>query len=96
MNQRKILFSGLMIALFGAALGLVLANLFDPPYTSKHYRKIERIYVIVGGAGGFLYGASISAVSQLKDLQEERDKKIIAARHHKKESESQAGRSPSQ
>ncbi len=80
MNQRKILFSGITVALLGAALGLVLSTLFDPPYTSKHYRHIRRIYVIAGGAGGFLYGASVSAVQQLKELQEARDKRIKSAR----------------
>lgn len=80
MNQRKIFFSGITTALIGAALGLIFATLFDPPYESKHYRHIQRIYIIVGGAGGFLYGSSISAVKQLKEIQEARDEKILAER----------------
>ncbi len=80
MKKRKILVSGLVMAVVGSGLGFVLAALFDPPYTSRHYRNIRRVYVIVGGAGGFLYGASISTVKQLKDQQDQRDRDIIAAR----------------
>jgi hypothetical protein len=86
MNKRRVFFSGLVMGLVGVGLGLVLATLFDPPYESKHYRHIQRIYLIVGGAGGFIYGASISAVQQLKEIQEQRDQQIIASRrpqHHK-------------
>jgi len=94
MNKRKILFAGITIAIFGAALGLVLANLFEPPYTSKHYRRIERLYVIIGGAGGFLYGASVCTVKQLKEIQDAREEKIIAARRQK-ELDSQINQNPS-
>ena len=73
------------MGVIGVGLGLVLATLFDPPYESRHYRHIRRIYLIVGGAGGFIYGASISTVEQLKELQEKRDQEIIASRQSEHE-----------
>ena len=66
----------------GAALGLVLVHLAKTPYTSKHYRSLQRVYIIIGATGGFLYGASVSAVGQLEDLQKQQDQLLLDQQQH--------------
>lgn len=71
--MEKIFFAGIITALIGAGLGFVIAKLAEPPYTSKYYRNLDRVYVIVCGTGGLLFGMSQEALRQLKverDLEE--------------------------
>lgn len=80
MNKRRIFWTGIIVSGIGAGLGLVLATLFSTPYTSKPYRNLERIYIIVGAAGGLILGSSQEAVRQLK---EERDAEELLRQRRK-------------
>ncbi len=73
MNQRKIWFAGLVTAVIGVGIGVVLAKIVDSPYTSQAYqdRRIERIYMVIGGVGGLIVGTTQEA---LRQLQEQRDR----------------------
>ena len=67
MNWRRMLFGGLVVTVAGLGLGLVLGKLVKSPYTSSTYQHVERIYLVVGGAGGFVVGWSWEGLRQLKD-----------------------------
>lgn len=73
MNRRKIWFAGLVTAAIGVGIGLVLAKILEPPYTSQIYqdRRLERIYMAIGGVGGLIVGTTQEA---LRQLQEKRDR----------------------
>jgi hypothetical protein len=66
MNWRRMLFGGLMMTMVGLGLGLVLGKIVKSPYTSATYRHVERIYLGVGGVGGFIFGWSGEGLRQLK------------------------------
>lgn len=73
MNRRKIWFAGLVTTVVGVGVGIILAKIVDSPYTSQAYQdqRIERIYIVIGGVGGFIVGTTQEA---LRQLQEERDR----------------------
>ncbi|TVQ12923.1 MAG: hypothetical protein EA368_03105 [Leptolyngbya sp. DLM2.Bin27] len=66
MNWRRMLFGGLTMTVVGLGLGLVLGKIVKSPYTSSVYQHVERIYIGVGGAGGFIFGWSGEGLRQLK------------------------------
>ncbi len=74
MDNRKIVFSGIICTLVGAGLGLVLFSLFKPPYQSHSYRNLGNVYIIAGAIGGALFGTSQEARRQLKQQQDEAEK----------------------
>ena len=47
------IYTGLVNTAIGIGLGLVLAKIVETPYTSPVYRHLDRVYMVVGGAGGF-------------------------------------------
>lgn len=71
MNQRKIWFAGIVTAVIGTGIGLVLARIVHSPYNSKPYQNLERTYMIICGTGGLIVGTTQEA---LRQLQEERDR----------------------
>jgi hypothetical protein len=66
MNWRRMLFGGLTMTVVGLGLGLILGKIVKSPYTSSAYQNLERIYIGVGGAGGFIFGWSGEGLRQLK------------------------------
>ncbi len=79
MNLRLILFSGVVTALIGAGTGLAISQIernpsqmtYKPPY---EYQTIYKRYWVVSGAVvGFVIGAALQRVRELK---EERDKEL--------------------
>lgn len=78
MNQRKIWFAGVVTMVIGTGIGLVLAKIVEPPYTSDLYQRqrLERIYMLICGVGGLLVGTTQEA---LRQLQEERDLTDLSA-----------------
>ncbi len=74
MNGKRIIFSGMMIALIGTGLGLVLATLFPTPYRHLEvYQDLDRKYMVIGGMAGFLLGSSLEAVRQLSQDSDRQD-----------------------
>jgi len=66
MNWRRMIYTGLVNTAIGIGLGLVLAKIVETPYTSPVYRHLDRVYMVVGGAGGFIVGCSWEGLRQLK------------------------------
>lgn len=83
MNQRKIWFAGVVTAGIGSILGLILARIAEPPYSSEIYRqeRLEKIYMLVCGVGGLVVGTTQEA---LRQLQEERDREEDTRRRREK------------
>ncbi|WP_026732238.1 hypothetical protein [Fischerella sp. PCC 9605] len=73
MNIKRIIFSGVITALVGAGICLVLAKIFRTPYTSSRYQNLDRTYATVGAIGGLLVGASQEALRQLKKQRDEEE-----------------------
>lgn len=73
MNRRKIWFAGIVTAVIGVGIGLVLAKIVESPFTSQVYQRqrLERIYMLVCGVGGLVVGTTQEA---LRQLQEKRDR----------------------
>ncbi|ERN42550.1 hypothetical protein KR51_00008720 [Rubidibacter lacunae KORDI 51-2] len=74
MNSKRILFSGLMTALIGFFLLIFLYKVATPPYKSQVYQRLQRVYGIVGAAGGFVFGMSQEALRQMKKQQDEEER----------------------
>ncbi len=66
MNWRRMVYGGLVNTVLGIGLGFILYGLAGTPYTSRHYENLRRVYVVVGGAGGFVVGWSWEGLRQLK------------------------------
>ncbi len=67
MNGKRILFSGIVTALIGSGLGLILAHMFPTPFQSLEvYQDLDRKYLEIGALAGFLMGSSLEAVRQLQ------------------------------
>ena len=66
MNWRRMVYGGLVNTVLGIGLGVILYGLAGTPYTSRHYENLRRVYVVVGGAGGFVVGWSWEGLRQLK------------------------------
>lgn len=84
MNTKLIVFSALVTAAIGGAIGLVAAALFPCPYTSQLYQNLDRKYAIIGVVGGLLVGASQEMIRELKqesDLLEEAEREKAAFLH---------------
>ncbi|MBR8830211.1 MAG: hypothetical protein N5P05_002872 [Chroococcopsis gigantea SAG 12.99] len=79
MNVRLLLFSGMVTALIGAATGLAISQIERNPsqmtYKPAHeYQSMYKKYwVITGAIAGFVMGAAVQRVRQLK---EERDQEL--------------------
>lgn len=73
MNLRLIVFSGVVTAVIGSGLGLVLANMFPTPYTSSFYQNLDRKYAAAGAVAGLLFGSSQEALRQLKKQREQEE-----------------------
>ena len=67
MNWRRMFYTGLVNTVVGIGLGLVLGKLVESPYTSPAYRNLDRIYMTIGGVGGFAIGWSWEGLRQLKE-----------------------------
>jgi hypothetical protein len=66
MNNNRIIFSGIVTAVVGVGLGLVMVQLFPTPYRGEMYQNLDHKYGLIGGVAGLLFGASQEAVRQLK------------------------------
>jgi zinc transporter ZupT len=77
MNTKLLLFSGVVTMVIGAFLGLILATLLPTPYRGGIYLDQKPGFMLVGAAGGFLFGVSIEA---LRELKEERDREEKASK----------------
>ncbi len=89
MDRRRVTFAAIVCAIAGAGLGLVLFSLVTPPYQSRAYRDLGRIYILAGAAGGVLFGASQEALRQLKqarDAEEAAAQRLRSQRYHHLES----------
>ncbi len=78
MNRKLILFSGIVTALAGAAIGLAAAemgkgDLRQLRYESQVYADVQKYYIIVGATLGFAVGAGQECVRELKA---ERDREL--------------------
>ena len=83
MNRRRMLYAGRVKILSGVGVGLVLANIVKSPFTSRPYRHLERTYMVIGGAGGFIIGASLEGLRQLKDKRDREEHRQPPASHAK-------------
>ena len=84
MNWRRMIYTGLVNTAIGVGIGFVLVNLAAPPYTSRPYQNLERVYMIVGGVGGFFVGWSWEGLRQLKekrDREEETSSSYGSSKH---------------
>jgi hypothetical protein len=72
MNVKRIIFSGLVTALIGTGLGLVLAHIFPTPYRAL-YPDMKRKYMVIGAVAGLLFGSGQEAVRQLKQESDRQD-----------------------
>lgn len=74
MNGKRIIFSGIVIAVIGTGLGLVLATLFPTPYRHLEvYQDLDRKYMAIGAVAGFLLGSSLETVRQLQQDSDRQD-----------------------
>lgn len=73
MNLKLIVFSAVVTATLGAAIGFIAAHLFPTPYMSEFYRNLDRKYAIVGGVGGLLVGATQEMIRESQAEREERE-----------------------
>ncbi|MGK7926927.1 MAG: hypothetical protein AB4290_17080 [Spirulina sp.] len=89
MNQRKIWLSGIITAAVGVGIGLILAKLIASPFTSPHYRKLRRVYMIVCGTGGLVVGASQEALRQLQ-VQRDREEEALRQLRGQRDREEEA------
>jgi hypothetical protein len=71
MNNKKIIFSGIVTGFLGLGLGLTLLYLVPYPYTGKFYQNLKHRYILIGGVAGLLIGSSLETVRQLKEQQDE-------------------------
>lgn len=85
MNSKRIIFSGIVTAVIGVGLGLVMVKLVPSPYTAELYKSLKSRYALIGGVAGLVFGASQEAVRQLK-RQCDREEAIASRYEH-----SQAG-----
>ena len=71
MNYRMIVFSGIMVALVGAMVGIAVSRMSD--HAAVVRRELSgRRFAIVGASLGFVMGAGYEAVRQQKpDIEEE-------------------------
>ncbi len=76
MNWRRMLYTGLVNILIGVGIGYVLANIAKSPYTSRAYQNLDRIYMTVGGVGGFLVGGSWEGLRQLKEKRDREERQL--------------------
>lgn len=83
MNNKRIIFSGIVTAVVGVGLGLVMVQLFPTPYKGEIYQNLDRKYGLIGGVVGLVFGASQEAVRQLK-RQCEREEALTAQREQSK------------
>ncbi len=67
MNWRRMVYTGLVNTVVGLGLGLVLGKMVQSPYTSPAYQRLGRVYLVVGGVGGFMVGWSWEGLRQLKE-----------------------------
>lgn len=71
MNGKLILFSAIMTAGIGAVMGLVLTEIRSDFYSHHAVSKsLHHTYMIVGGGMGFLMGAGLESVRELKKQQD--------------------------
>jgi zinc transporter ZupT len=74
MNSKLLLFSGVVTAVIGAGLGLILATLLPTPYRGGLYHDQKPGFTLIGAAGGFLFGVSTEALRQLKEQRDREEK----------------------
>jgi hypothetical protein len=86
MNWRRMVYAGLVNTVLGIGLGVILYGLAGTPYTSRSYQNLRRLYVVVGGAGGFVVGWSWEGLRQLK-VKRDREEAALAQSQHLKEEE---------
>ena len=77
MNWRRMFYGGLVNTVLGVGLGVVLYGLAATPYTSRPYQNLRRVYVVVGGVGGFVVGWSWEGLRQLK-VKRDREEAALA------------------
>jgi hypothetical protein len=76
MNGKLILFSAIVTAGVGAVMGLGLAEMRSDSYfdrASSH--SLHQRYAIVGTGIGFLFGAGLESVRELKKQQDREEKR---------------------
>lgn len=77
MNTKRIIFSGIVTAMIGVGLGLVMLQLAPCPYTGKPYQNLKRTYTVIGGLAGLMFGASQEAIRQLKKQRDQEEANIM-------------------
>ncbi|MEM8603668.1 MAG: hypothetical protein AAGF24_07510 [Cyanobacteria bacterium P01_H01_bin.121] len=83
MNRKRIFYAGIIVALLGLGLGHVLYNAFKPPYQSRPYQRLGRVYVLVTATGGFFFGMSQEALRQMKrERDREEQQRLLAGQHN--------------
>jgi uncharacterized membrane protein YgaE (UPF0421/DUF939 family) len=73
MNIKLIIFSGIVTALVGSGVGVVMATMFPTPYTSAAYQDLDQKYAVIGAVAGLALGGSQEALRQLKKQRDEEE-----------------------
>ena len=71
MNNRLIIFSGIMTALIGAVIGLAATKIGQPnfnqlQYSGQYYQDLYKKYALIGAGIGFAVGVGQASVRELK------------------------------
>jgi hypothetical protein len=74
-------YTGLVNTAIGIGIGFVLFGLAAPPYTSRPYQNLRRVYMAVGGVGGFVVGWSWEGLRQLKDRRDREEAQLSENMH---------------
>jgi hypothetical protein len=81
MNWRRMVYTGLINTVIGVGIGFILFGLAAPPYTSRPYQNLRRVYMAVGGMGGFVVGWSWEGLRQLKDRRDREEAELAESSH---------------
>ncbi len=71
MNHKLVLFSGIVTMAIGMGLGAILATLLPTPFKGEIYRDQKPGFMVIGATGGFLFGASMEVIRELKEQQDQ-------------------------
>ncbi len=74
MNFKQIIFSAFISAGIGTVFGMAIDQIAPSPYQSKFYVTLDRNYPLIGAIAGFFGGGVISAIQQLNEDYDRRER----------------------